>query len=461
MNYDPAGDCNGHGTHCSGTLAGATFGVAKKANLWDVRVLNCNSVALWSWVIDGLEQVLAGGSKPGVASISIYGSLSLALNTAVNNLVNGGYPVAVCAGNDNADACDYSPASAADDEYNEGDRDLVIQSIMRRYPHIEIVRRFSKVVNGFSAVMNQNVADKVQLLKEVKYVEKNTVIEKDYSVDSWGLDRVDQRDLPLDDAYYPEGDATGVNAYVVDTGIRYDHVDFEGRASEFLDTVAEPAPYGDCDGHGTHCAGILGGALYGVAKNVNLLGVRVLNCEGAGYLDDLIYAMDYVVANGELPAVVSMSLGGDRSPVIDSAVGRMFDAGYFFVTSGGNNDADACLQSPQGAPKAFSVAATDITDTRASFSNYGPCINIFAPGVAIKSTYYHSPTSTAVLSGTSMACPHVAGAGAIHLGMNPNLLPDEVGAALIADATVDRVIDAKEELGTPNVLLYTRDQSLP
>ncbi|XP_077998763.1 aqualysin-1-like [Glandiceps talaboti] len=337
-------------------------------------------------------------------------------------------------------------------------RDHVVQQILARYPEVKLVRQFNKVVNGFSMVMTPEVAEQVRRFPEVAYVQQNMLIQKDYDVDSWGLDRVDQTDLPLDNAYLPRGDASGVNAYVIDTGIRYDHVDFEGRAGLFIDVVEEPAPDGDCDGHGTHCAGILGGALYGVAKQVALWNVRVLDCQGYGVTDDLIFAMDYVVENGELPAVISMSLGGSRNPVIDDAVGRLVDAGFFYVTSGGNLDDDACLQSPQGAPKAFSVGSTTQTDSRSSFSNWGPCIDIYAPGSFIKSTYYTSPTATAILSGTSMACPHVAGAGAVQLNLKPDATPDEIGARLQGDATPDRIQDAKEAEGTPNLLLYIGEE---
>ncbi|MFC4064597.1 S8 family serine peptidase [Actinoplanes subglobosus] len=268
---------------------------------------------------------------------------------------------------------------------------------------------------------------------------------------TWGLDRIDQRSRSLTKSYLPSADGDAVHAYVIDTGIRTSHQQFGGRAVSGYDFVGRDAKADDCNGHGTHVAGTIGGSSYGVAKKVRLVGVRVLDCEGQGYISDIIDGIDWVTQNAELPAVANMSLGGGYSPALDWAVEDSIAAGITYVVAAGNEDTDARLGSPADVPAAITVAATDSRDRRASFSNYGGGVDIFAPGVNIKSAVSASDTATAKYSGTSMASPHVAGAAALLLDANPSWTPAQVQAKLIANATKGKVTD---RAGAPNRLLF-------
>ncbi|BCJ41972.1 hypothetical protein GCM10010168_88680 [Actinoplanes ianthinogenes] len=242
-----------------------------------------------------------------------------------------------------------------------------------------------------------------------------------------------------------------MHAYVIDTGIRIAHSEFGGRASYGYDFADGDSSASDCNGHGTHVAGTIGGAHYGVAKKVRLVAVRVLDCYGEGDLSDVIDGVDWVTEHAVKPAVANMSMGGSISPSLDFAVQQSIASGVTYVVAAGNEDVDASLGSPADLPAAITVGATDSRDRRASFSNYGSVVDLFAPGVGIKSSVSGSDTATAVYSGTSMASPHVAGAAALILDARPGLTPSQVRATLVADATTGKVTDRH---GSPNRLLF-------
>jgi len=232
---------------------------------------------------------------------------------------------------------------------------------------------------------------------------------------TWGIDRIDQRLLPLDQSYTDNTDGSGVTVYIIDTGIRFDHVDFGDRASAGIDEVTSGGTAADCNGHGTHVSGTVAGGIYGVAKNASLVAVRVLNCQGSGTTSGVIAGIDWVTANRVLPAAANMSLGGGFSSTLNAAVARSVASGVTYAVAAGNSSANACNSSPSSEPSAITVGATNISDGFASFSNFGSCVDINAPGVSITSDWYSSPTATNTISGTSMATPHVTGAAALYL----------------------------------------------
>lgn len=272
----------------------------------------------------------------------------------------------------------------------------------------------------------------------------------------YGLDRIDQRDLPLSATYVYNATGAGVTAYIIDTGIRPTHVDFGGRASIGTDTVGDGQNGNDCNGHGTHVAGTVGSTTYGVAKAVSLVGVRVLDCGGEGTYADVIAGVDWVTANAVKPAVANMSLGGGPSSTLDDAVRNSINSGVQYSLAAGNGDlngnaVDACGTSPARTAEALTVSATNSSDQRASFANYGSCVDLFAPGVSVLSTWNSSNTATATLSGTSMAAPHVAGIMALYLQTNPSAAAATVASAIVNATTLNKVPNPN---GSPNRLAY-------
>lgn len=275
---------------------------------------------------------------------------------------------------------------------------------------------------------------------------------------TWGIDRIDQHALPLSGTYDYNADGTGVTAYIIDTGILFSHSEFGGRAVTGVDEVTAGGTAEDCNGHGTHVSGTVGGATYGVAKNVSLVAVRVLDCGGSGSTSGVIAGVDWVTANHRSPAVANMSLGGGLSSTLDQAVANSIASGVTYGIAAGNGNflgiaQDACKTSPADVPSAITVGATDNTDTKASWSNYGTCVDIFAPGVNITSSWYTGTTATNTISGTSMATPHVVGSAALYLQANPAATPAQVSSALTGNATAGVVKSGGS--GSPNLLLYT------
>ncbi|MEU4066764.1 S8 family serine peptidase, partial [Streptomyces wedmorensis] len=267
---------------------------------------------------------------------------------------------------------------------------------------------------------------------------------------SWGLDRIDQAALPLDSSYKYPTLASNVHAYVIDTGIRTTHTDFGGRASWGINTTGDGVDE-DCQGHGTHVAGTVGGSQYGVAKGVKLVAVKVLNCSGSGTTAGVIAGIDWVTANAVKPAVANMSLGGTMSAAMNDAVARSTAAGITHAVAAGNENSDACGVSPASAPSAITVGATTSSDARASYSNWGSCLDIFAPGSVITSAWNNSDTATNTINGTSMASPHVAGNAALIVGQNPTWTPQQVRDAMINEAATGVV--TSPQTGSPNKLL--------
>ncbi|WP_433532092.1 S8 family peptidase [Micromonospora sp. CA-263727] len=311
---------------------------------------------------------------------------------------------------------------------------------------------YSAALTGFAAKMTAAQAARLAANPAVAYVEQDQVVtlQATQNNPTWGLDRIDQRNRPLSATFTYPNTASNVRAYIIDTGIRTTHNDFGGRATWGTNTVDTNNT--DCNGHGTHVAGTVGGTTYGVAKQVRLVAVKVLNCSGGGTTTSVVNGVNWVTANAVKPAVANMSLGGGASTAIDNAVANSIASGVSYAVAAGNSNANACNYSPARTSTAITVGSTTNTDARSSFSNYGTCVHIFAPGSSITSDWHTSNTATNTISGTSMASPHVAGAAALVLGANPSWTPAQVKTYLINNATTGVV--TSPGTGSPNRLLF-------
>lgn len=312
--------------------------------------------------------------------------------------------------------------------------------------------RYSNVISGFAANLSERAVQKLRSHPDVAFIEPDRVVTVagTQTGATWGLDRIDQRSRPTDGTYTYDATGAGVTAYIIDTGLNYGHADFGGRASFGFDAFAGNGA--DCNGHGTHVGGTVAGNAYGVAKGASLVAVRVLDCNGSGSTSGVIAGVDWVTQNARKPAVANMSLGGSASTALDNAVRNSIAAGVTYAIAAGNSNRNACNYSPARTAEALTVGATDNADRRASFSNYGACVDLFAPGVNITSAWYTSASATNTISGTSMAAPHVAGAAALYLEQNPGATPAQVGQALY-DATTKDIVTSSSSAN--NHLLYT------
>lgn len=313
---------------------------------------------------------------------------------------------------------------------------------------------YTAALQGFAAELSDVGLNTLRGDPDIAYIEQDqtvTVVDTQPNA-TWGLDRIDQRNRPLNGTYVYNQTGSGVHAYIIDTGIRSTHNEFSGRVGNGYDAVDGGAP-DDCNGHGTHVAGTVGGTTYGVAKGVTLHGVRVLNCSGSGSNSGVIAGVDWVTQNRSNPAVANMSLGGGASTALDNAVANSISSGVTYAVAAGNSNANACNYSPARTASAITVGSTTSTDARSSFSNYGSCLDIFAPGSSITAAWYTSNTATNTISGTSMASPHVAGVAALYLQANPNASPTTVRNAIVNGGTTGVVTSAGS--GSPNILLYS------
>lgn len=318
---------------------------------------------------------------------------------------------------------------------------------------------YEHALKGFAVALPEQAAAALGRNPNVAYVEPDSVVTAFASQanPTWGLDRIDQRSLPLDRSYTYDLTGYGVKAYIIDTGIRTTHAEFGGRATWGYDFVDGDGVADDCNGHGTHVAGTVGGATYGVAKDVDLVAVRVLGCDGTGATSGVIAGIDWVAANASKPAVANMSLGGGASTSLDAAVRKAIASGVAFAVAAGNGNSvgvaqNACNYSPARVAEAMTISATDNADRKASFANYGSCVDWFAPGVSITSAWYSSNTATRTISGTSMATPHTTGVAALYLQTHRAASPADVQAALFAATTRGVVTSANT---ANNHLLYS------
>ncbi|WP_422631973.1 S8 family peptidase [Pseudokineococcus basanitobsidens] len=364
----------------------------------------------------------------GAAAAAPSGDAPLAVQSAGADAVEGSYIVTLEAGSDAEDVA--------------ADLGVVPDEV------------YDVAVDGFAADLDAAELAAVQRDPDVVAIEEDAVVTLDATQrvavggGLYGLDRIDQRNRPLSGTYTYGSTASGVTAYVVDTGIATSHPDFGGRARNVYDALGGNGQ--DCNGHGTHVAGTIGSATYGVAKGVQLRGVRVLGCDGSGSTSGIIAAVDWVRGNAVKPAVANMSLGGGYSAALNRAVDSLAASGVSIAVAAGNENQDACAVSPASAGGALTVAASDQTDTRASFSNYGSCAEIYAPGVGITSTWLNGGTNT--ISGTSMASPHVAGAMALVKARYGDLPSSQVNDTLVQNATTGVV--ARNVGSTSNRLLF-------
>lgn len=337
---------------------------------------------------------------------------------------------------------------------DEVDVDDEAGKVVRKYK-ARVNETWRHAVKGLVVEMSAEDAEALSADPGVALVEEDAIMSVNATQTgaTWGLDRIDQASLPLNGSYGYNAEGAGVTAYIIDTGIRASHVEFEGRASVGADFTAGTQNGADCHGHGTHVAGTLGGKTYGVAKRASLVAVRVFGCDGTGPVSGIIAGVDWVTANRKLPAVANMSLGGSTSTALDSAVANSIAAGVTYVVSAGNANANACNYSPSRVTGAVTVGATTSSDVRANYSNWGSCLDLFAPGSSVVSAWASSDGATTTLSGTSMAAPHAAGVAALYLSAEPGLTPQQVASRLVTDSTPNKV--GSRGSNSPNRLLFS------
>ncbi|MGP3967175.1 S8 family peptidase [Streptomyces sp. 6N223] len=376
--------------------------------------------------LGGMTALPAGAAEPPEGTILFAGA---------SNAVDGSYVVTI-------DASSARAASGAG------------ESLADEYG-AEITQTYSAALNGYAVEASEEEARRLAADPAVESVIQNrsfTIQGTQPNPPSWGLDRLDQSTLPLNQSYtYPDSAGEGVTAYIIDTGVRVSHSDFGGRAANGYDAIDGDNVAQDGNGHGTHVAATVAGSAHGVAKKADIVAVRVLNNQGSGTTAQVIAGIDWVTENAVKPAVANMSLGGTVDPALDEAVRNAIAAGVTFAVAAGNDGADAADTSPARVEEAITVGSTDDTDTRSYFSNYGSALDLFAPGSDITSAWHTSDSATNTISGTSMATPHVAGAAALYLADNPDATPAQVSDALTSTAIPDNLVDPGT--GSPNLLL--------
>jgi subtilisin family serine protease len=322
---------------------------------------------------------------------------------------------------------------------------------------LSVSREFANAFSGMVVTATPTQLSALSKKPSVALIEPDSVVttSETQTGATWGIDRIDQRSLPLNGMYtYVSNPGVGVRAYVIDTGVLANHADLSGRVAQGWSTLDNSTNTSDCNGHGTHVAGTLAGSTFGVAKSATIVPVRVLDCAGSGSMSGVIAGVDWAIADHQagVPAVANLSLGGGASTALDTAIQSLTNDGVTVVVAAGNSATNACNVSPARAPSAITVAATDAADAQASFSNFGSCVDLYAPGVSITSAWYTSSTSSASLSGTSMSAPHAAGVAAVTLALKPTMTPADVTSSIITSTTQGVVLSATT--GTPNRLLF-------
>jgi subtilisin family serine protease len=322
--------------------------------------------------------------------------------------------------------------------------------------------RYATLIHGFSAEMTADAAAALAAAPGVAYVEADTPVYASavQNNPTYGLDRIDQPSLPLDNKYSYPSDGAGSTVFVIDTGVNTTHVEFTGhlRADMGTSMIDDGNGIEDCNGHGTHVSGTVAGTVFGVAKKATIVPVRVLDCEGSGASSGVIAGMDFVAQHHPARSVVNMSLGGGASDAEDAAVRNLVASGVTVVVAAGNEMTDACKGSPAREPMAITVASSTSGDARSSFSNFGTCVDLFAPGTGITSAWIDADDATKTISGTSMASPHVAGTAAAYLATAPNATPAQVTAAILGSAAPNKITDVQ---GSPNKLLQVNVTAAP